>query len=536
MRPLPLLALTSATLMGLAAALPSLAHADPQILHRPNESEPDSLDPQKTTSLYALGIDRDMFMGLVRLDNDEKPVPGLAESWDVSPDGKNWTFHLRHDAKWSNGDPVTADDFVYSFRREVDPKTAAGDPSDLKQVVNYEAILSGKEKDLSKLGVEAPDKYTIKLTLTEPRVVMPLLLTDPYMAALPKATIEKWGDEWVRPEHIVTNGPYRMKSWVPQSEIVLVKDPTFYDAATVKIDEVHWIEASDREAALKRYRGGELDWIGLTRSGLAWARQNAADQLHSAPSNQIGFMPINLTPGHGPLAKDINLREALNLAVDRDILVTKLDPRGQLPAYGLTPPVISNYTPQDMPMKEMTQADRTKRAKELMEAAGYTPEHPLKITVSYPKDESSRQILLGIRAMLQPVGVNVALDNMEWQAYVGVINSGNYDVGYMGASGNYDDYENGLDNYRTDAGNFNWSHYSNPKFDDLFHRGGTATDMATRRELMQEAERTALSDYPVIPLQYGVINRVVNPKLVGLQPSEGMPQTRFLSFKDSTTQ
>jgi oligopeptide transport system substrate-binding protein len=515
---------------GLACVLPPLSPAQAaEALHRPNDGEPDSLDPQKTTSLYALGLDRDMFMGLIMLDAHAQPAPGLAESWDVSDDKKIWTFHLRHDAKWSNGDPVTADDFIYSFRRLVDPKTAAGDPSDLKQVVNFEAIVSGQEKDLTKLGVEAPDQYTVKLTLTEPRIVLPLLLTDPYMAALPRAVIEKWGEQWTRPEHIVASGPYMMKDWVPQSEVVLTKNPNFFDAATVKIEEVHWIEASDREAALKRYRGGELDWVGLTKTSLPWARANLPDQLHIGADNQIGFMPINLVKG--PLAQDIRLREALNLAIDREILVTKLDPRGELPAYSLTPPVISNYTPQDMPLKEMTQADRTKRAKELVAAAGYSPDHPLKLTVSYPTQETTRQILLGIRAMLQPVGIEITLDNMEWQSYVGLIKNATYDLGYMGASGNYDDYESGLDNYRSDSGDYNWSHFKNPKFDDLFHRGGTATDMATRRELMQEAERTALADYPVVPLEYGVIDRLVNPKLVGVPDTEQMPQSRYLSFK-----
>ncbi|HVJ51012.1 MAG TPA: peptide ABC transporter substrate-binding protein [Aliidongia sp.] len=518
---------------GIAALLPVLSSAQAaQVLNRPNDAEPESLDPQKTASLFPLGIDTDMFMGLLTLDADAKPVPGVAESWDVTPDKKIWTFHLRHDTKWSNGDPVTADDFVYSFRRLVDPKTAAADPSYLKDAVNYEAILSGKEKDLTKLGVEALDHYTLKLTLAEPRVVMPLLLAQPALFPLPRATIEKWGDQWTKPEHIVSNGPYVMTNWVPQAEIDLKKNPNFYDAATVKIDQVRWLDASDRQAALKRFQGGEFDWVSVPRSHIAWAKQNMADQLHTALDKSSRFMPFNMAKG--VLAQDIRLREALNLAIDRDILCTKLDPRGEQPAYGINPPVLSDYTPQSMPMKEMSQADRTARAKELLKEAGYGPDHPLKLTVSYTTDDNTRQILLGIRSMLQPLGVDLTLDNMEWQVYVHLIQSRNFDLGMMGASGTYDDYENGLDNYRSDAGEFNWGGYNSPKFDDLFHRGATATDAETRRKLMEEAERTVLADYAVIPLSFDALNRLVSPKLVGLRDNQPMPQSRHLSFKEGS--
>jgi oligopeptide transport system substrate-binding protein len=515
--------------VGLACLISAVTSAGAESLNRPNEAEPDSLDPQITTSLYAYGIDTDLFIGLVALSADAKPVPGAAESWDVSPDKKIWTFHLRHDGKWSNGEPVTADDFVYSFRRLVDPKTAAGDPSDLKQVVNFEAIVSGTEKDLTKLGVEALDTYTLRMTLTEPRLVLPVLLAHPPLLPVPRAAIEKWGDQWTRPEHIVSNGPYRMESWVPQSAIVLRKNPEFFDAATVKIDEVRWLDAEDREAALLRYRAGELDWITLTRNHIGWARQNLADQLHNDPYNANTVMPINMIKG--PLATDIRLREALNLAIDRDALVTQIDPRGELPAYGINPPVLSDYTPQSMPMKEMSQADRTKRAKALIAAAGYGPDHPLKLTVSYPTQDSSRQILLAFRAMLLPLGVELTLDNMEWQAFVGVLKNKSYDLGLLAAAGTSDDYENGLDNFRSDAGDFNWTGYSNPKFDDLFHRGSTATEWATHRQLLEEAERTVLADYCLIPLYFDALSRVVSPKIVGVRGSDRVPQSRYLSFK-----
>jgi oligopeptide transport system substrate-binding protein len=255
------------------------------------------------------------------------------------------------------------------------------------------------------------------------------------------------------------------------------------------------------------------------------------DQLHHAADNAYTFMNMNMAKG--PLSQDIRLREALNLAIDRDLLVKKINPLDQQPAYSINPPILSDYTTQAMPLKDMAQADRTQRAKELVAAAGYGPDHPLELTVSYPTEDNTRQILLGIRQMLQPIGINLTLSNMEWQAYIGVVNARNFDIGFMGASGPYDDYENGLDNFRSDAGESNYCGYSSKIFDDLFHRGGTATDIATRRQLMEQAERTVLADYALVPITYGVINRVVNPQLQGVLDSTFVPQSRFFSFKTS---
>jgi|HubBroStandDraft_1064217.scaffolds.fasta_scaffold02211_9 oligopeptide transport system substrate-binding protein len=499
------------------------------ILYRPNEAEPESLDPQKTASTYPLALTREQYIGLITLSDDGRPVPGVAESWEISPDGKSWTFHLRRDTKWSNGDPVTAEDFVYSFRRLVDPATAAADPSDLTQLVNYRAIQSGQEKDLTKLGVAALDPYTLKLTLSEPRIALKFLLTDPQLFPLHRAEIEKWGNEWTRPGHAVTNGPYIMKEWVPQDQITLVKNPNFFDAGSIKIDEVHWLVAPDFDAALKRYRAGELDWIELRRSHYAWAKQNLADQLHHAARNSFSFMNINMAKG--VLAGDIRLREALNLAIDRTLLVEKINPLDQVAAYGIVPPIVSDYTGQPMPLLELTQAERTKRARELVAAAGYGPDHPLVLTVSYPTEENTRQILLAIRQMLLPIGIELTLDNMEWQVFIGAVKARNFDIGILQSGSDYDDYETSLDNFRSDAGDGNYCGYSNPAFDDLFRRGGTATDIDTRRHLMEQAERTLLADYPVVPLYFGVLNRVVNPRLEGVVDKIVAPQSRYLSFK-----
>lgn len=500
-----------------------------QVLRRPVGSEPESLDPQKTTSADPIAIDQDLFVGLAVLDKDEKPVPGAAQGWDVSADRRIWTFHLRPDAKWSNGDPVTSADFLYSFRRLVDPATGASNSVALSQIVGYHAIISGQEKDLSKLGVEAPDPLTLRITLSEPRVAFPFLISDWSLLPLHRASIEKWGRAWTQPGHLVSNGPYSLVSWTPQSDIVLKKNPLFYDADAVKIDEVHWLNVEDAASGLRRFRAGELDWIGLGRNDIDWAKKNLPDQYHFAPANQLTFMPINMTKG--PLAQDVRLREALNLAIDRDVLVGKIDPRGEQAAYGLLPPVISDYTAQPMSFIAESHAERLEKAKSLMAAAGFGPDHPLTITVNYSGNDSNRQLLLAIGAMWKPIGIDLKLEDMEFQILMSSVNQRNYEIAILTEAPSYNDYEYALGGFRSDAGLFNVTGYASDTFDDLFKRGSVATDVAVRRDFMQRAERTLAEDFPFVPLEFGVLNRVINPRLRGPVATQSNPQTRLLSFE-----
>ncbi len=519
-----------AALAAFLAALPMAGADAAEALHRPCEAEPESLDPAKMTSGIAFAISRDLFEGLIVLDPLGRPVPGDAESWEITPDGKEWVFHLRHGLKWSNGEALTAADYVYAFRRLVNPATAAADPSDLKQLLNYDRIIAGTEKDLTKLGVDAPDPLTLRLHLTEPRLALKFLLTDPQTYPLNRTAIEQSGKDWTQPGHLVSNGAYTLKSWVPENDLVVTKNPLFYAAPSVPIDEVHWIGAEDMDAAIRRFRAGELDWVDCLRGTIQICRKDLAEDLRSAPINVLQLIVINMAKG--VLAGDTRLREALNLATDRELLTTKIVPLGGQPAYGVVPPIVSDYAGPKMPFKDLAPAERITRAKALMQQAGYGPDHHLKVTISYPTRESTRQILLAIAHMWASIDVDVALDNMEFQIYDQHLNSRDYDLGIMGAFGAYDDFETVLDNYRSDAGDSNWTGYHNPKFDDLFHRGGTALDPAQRRDLMQQAEGVLLSDYPVIPLYFDMRNRVVSPKLQHFEAGVLYPQSRYLSLAE----
>ncbi|HLZ65990.1 MAG TPA: peptide ABC transporter substrate-binding protein [Aliidongia sp.] len=512
------------------ATLPAVA-AD-NVLRRGNSAEPESLDPQKITGLSEANVVRDLFEPLITLDADRHPVPGAAQSWDVTADQKTWTFHLRPDAKWSDGTPMTAEDWVYSFRRLVDPATGAAKFDQIRSVVNAEAIASGREKDLAKLGIVAVDRNTLRFDLSQPELILPLLIADVGADPVPRAAIEKWGAQWTRPGHIVSNGPYVLESWNPHDKIVLTKNPLFHDAAHVAIDRAEHYPVDDLNRGVKQYRAGELDWAGLPKSQLTWARKELPAELHSGDVLFLWYLFFNMQ--QGPLAgpEHKNIREAMSLALDRQTIVDKIDPRGQKPAYSMISSLMPDYTPQPYDWQALPQTERLARAKRLMADAGYGPDHPLKLTLSYTTSDDTRVYLLALAAMWKPIGVDVTLDNMEWQVYQTKLRQKDYEIGILSEVPEFDDPTEFLIPYRTDAGLYNHCGYSNRDFDALMDRAAHATDTGARRKALEAAERTVLADYALVPLQFGVANYLVNPRLIGRRDSLPYPQTRYLSFKD----
>ena len=508
------------------------AVAGETVLRRANTAEPESLDPQKITGQSEANVDWDLFEPLITLDADRHPVPGAAQSWDISEDEKTWTFHLRPGAKWSDGSPLTATDWVYSFRRLVDPATGAAKYEQIRSVVNAEEIASGREKDLTKLGIVAVDADTLRFTLKQPQLILPLLISDHGAFPVPRAAVEKWGNQWTRPGHILSNGPYVLESWNPHDKIVLTKNPLFHDAAHVAIDKVIHYPVDDELRGVKQYRAGELDWARLPKSQLTWARKEMAGELHSGDWLSLWYAFFNMKQGPlaGPDHKDI--REAISLALDRQTIVDKIDPRGQKPAYSMISSLMPDYTPQPYDWQAQPYAERLARAKALMAAAGYTPAHPLKLTLSYTTSDDTRIYLLALAAMWKPIGVEVTLDNMEWSVYQTKIRQFDYDIGVFSEVPDFDDPTEFLVPYRSDAGLYNHCGYANPAFDALMDKASNATDLPTRRAALEAAERTVLADYALAPLQFGVANYLVNPHLVGRRDSLPYPQTRHLSFKD----
>jgi oligopeptide transport system substrate-binding protein len=499
-----------------------------QILRRPLSAEPESLDPQRSLSAESLGIGRDLFVGLTALSAEGKPVPGLATAWETSPDRKTWTFHLRHDSAWSNGEPLRAPDFVYAFRRLFAPVTGAKDPSSLAQIVGATDLLAGRLADPTKLGVFALDPYTLRIELTDPVAELPLLLTAPNAAPLNRQSIERWGEAWTQPSHMVSDGPFVLAHWVPQDEIGLARNPRFFGADDVKIDEVRWIITEDDEAALRLYRTGGLDWVPLTSRTRAWAQHAIPEQIHSTLTNKTEIIAFNLSRG---ILTDRRVREAISVAIDRDRWVRVMKPITEPPAYALVPDIVSDYTPQVYAWRDQPQQQRVERARALMESAGYGPDRPLDISILYTTNDRTRRGLLGVKETLRSVHVEATLQNLEWKAILTRMEARDFDLLCISETDNHDDYGSRIGDFVSIAGARNYAGYRNPAFDDLYRRAESAGDSMSRRALMQDAEKMLLDDYAVIPLAQKAIERLINPKLQGGADRIEVPQSRFLSFQ-----
>jgi oligopeptide transport system substrate-binding protein len=514
--------------VGLVAA-PMDARAE-SVLNRGNGAEPESLDPHKATGVPEANIIFDMLEGLTTRTADAQVGPGMASSWEVSDDGTVYTFHLR-DAKWSNGDPVTADDFVFSFQRAVSPATASDYAPILSVIKNADAITKGDEKDLTKLGVEAVDPKTVKITLNASTPYFLGLLAHNIAFPVHKATVEKFGDKWTRPGNSVVNGPYMIQEWTPQSRIVLVKNPNYYDAANVKIDKIIYYPTEDVAEELKRFRAGELDVTYEAPSDqIKWAEANLKDEFHNTPYLGTYYYIINLT--RDPLGKDLKLRQALSMAIDRDILTEKITQGGEVPAYSWVPPGIAGYTQQKFDYAGMSAAERIEAAKKLYAEAGYGPDKPLKVEILYNTNENHRKIAVAIAAMWhQFLGVDATLTNQEWKVYLDTRDKKDFQIARAAWIGDYPDPINFLDMFESTAGNRNDAGYNNPKYDDLLKQSATTADPQARFKLLEQAEKTFLDDQAIIPIYHYTTKQLVSKKVSGWQDNIlGLHLTRYLSI------
>jgi len=525
--------LGTAAMVGLASVTSLTGPAAAEtVIHRGNGAEPESLDPHKLTGVPEANLTYDLSEGLLVLSPKAEPAPGVAESWDISDDGTTYTFHLRQDAKWSNGDPVTAEDFVYSFRRAVDPATASDYAPILSVIKNADPIINGEDKDLSKLGVEAVDAHTLKIALNASTPYFLGLMTHSISFPVHKATVETFGDQWTRPGNSVTNGPYMIQEWTPQSRIVLVKNPNFWDAANVKIDKVIYYPTEDIAEELKRFRAGELDITYTVPSDqIPWIRKNLAKQYHNVPYLGTYYYVVNLT--REPLGSGLKLRQALALAIDRKILVEKITQAGQLPAYSWVPPGIPGYESALTFDAKMSQAERNEMAKKLFAEAGYGPDNPLNIELLYNTSDNHRKIAIAVAGMWKKtLGVNTALTNQEWKVYLDTRDKKAFQEVRAAWIGDYPDASNFLDLFLSNAGERNDAGYNNAKFDELMRTAAVTANPQERAKLLHDAEQIFLDDIAIIPIYYYATNHLVADRVEGWVDNVLDYQlTRYLSLK-----
>ncbi|HEY1707507.1 MAG TPA: peptide ABC transporter substrate-binding protein [Rhizomicrobium sp.] len=496
-------------MLALFLAMPALAA--PTVLNRGNGGEPKSLDPHFIDALNESNIVGDLLTGLTTLDPAARPIPGSALRWETSPDGKTWTFHLR-DQLWSDGTPVTAQDFVFAWQRLLDPKTGAFYAYNLWVMKNAHAISTGTRPPRA-LGVAASNDKTLIVTLEHPAPYLPELLTHDTAYPLPRKVVLAKGAAWSRPENFVGNGAYVPKAWVPNDRITLVKNPRFYDAAHVHIDVVNYWPTQDTAAALDRLRAGELDTqTPMPLSELGWMRAHMAPYLHTIPFLGLSYVAINFR--HPPL-NDVRVRRALNLAYNREVMTEKVLRLGDPPAYSFLPPGIANFPGgAEMDFAHLPYADRIAKARWLMERAGFGTDNRLHLAFETIADPDQKRIAAVMQAMLKQIYIDLEIVPVDAAVHYRNLQQGTFDLAGASWFADFNDATNFLDLLRHDSGN-NFSKYDNPKFDTLLDKAQQETDLEERGRILLAAERIALADYPWIPTRFRTTQDIVAPYVKG---------------------
>ena len=496
----------------LAATLAGLASAE-MIYHRGNTAEPETLDPSKASTTYEAHILRDLFEGLVMPDATANIMPGAALSWQISDDETVYTFKLREDALWSNGDPVTADDFVFAFRRLQDPETAAEYASMLYVVKNAESINTGKMNP-EEIGARALDARTLEITLNAPTPYFLELLTHPTAYPLHKASVERLGDDWTKPGKLVSNGPFILAERVLDDHIKIIRNARFHDAADVKLDAVIFYPTQDRSTAIKRFEAGELDSNDeLPLEQIHNLKEKFGDQLHIAPYLGVYFFYINLAkePWSNP-----QLRRAISMTIDREFLADGVWGGAMFPAYGLVPPGIEGYKPYSPEYADAPQMDRDDEAARILQALGYGPDNPLKLELRYDTSENNRNTGIAIQEQLRPLGIEVTLHNSDAKTHFGHLDGrGDFDFARGGWIGDYKDPETFLGIARKASGN-NLGHYDSPEFERVMAAAAAAGANARQRmQLLSQAEKVLVDADGMLPLLFFSSHNIVSRRLKG---------------------
>jgi oligopeptide transport system substrate-binding protein len=500
------------------------------VLNRGNAAEPLSLDPHHAQGVWENDIIGDLIVGLTTDAADGEPIPGAAERWEQSEDGKTWTFHLR-DHQWSDGQPVTAQDFVFAWRRILDPKTASSYAYYLYLLKNAEMVNTGKMPGTA-LGVKAKDDKTLVVELEHPVPFLLQFMTHYTTFPLPHHVVEAKGDAWTKPGSYVGNGPYVLSEWNPNEHITLVKNLKFYDAANVSIDRTIFYPTTDYGAALKRLRAGELDIQSrMPAQQIDWLRANMPEVLRLDPVLTNEYLTVNQT--QKPF-NDVRVREALSLAVDRETIVNKIDKVGELPAYNIVPPGTANYPGGVfLGFKSLSFPERLKRAQELMRQAGYGPDNLLRTTlIMRSAAPDRRRVPVAVQQMWKQIYVDAQILQLDASIFYNSIQTGDFEIANPAWGADYNDASTFLDLLRTGNVN-NYGHYHNSAYDRLLDEAGVERDLMKRGQLLAQAEAIALKDNAWIPINFWVSGVLVRPYVKGWTDNVAdVHRTRWLSIDE----
>lgn len=519
--------LTAAGLLLAILAAPAGA-ANEAVLRRGTAAEAPTLDPVIAAGTLAAPIINDLFEGLLGKDAALKLGPGSAESWTVSPDGQTFTFRLRAGLQWSDGAPLTADDFVYGYRRLVTPAVASPIAGQFYLLKNAREIVAGKLPP-ERLGVSAPDARTVVMQLGSPAPYFLDLVGNLQVAPAPRHVIEKFGREWTKPGNMVTNGPYVLAGRVPQTVTTLKRNPRYHAADSVRTPQVEWYPTQDLGTSLRRFRAGELhQLLNFPPDEIDRLRREMPDALKIAPSLGVYYLVINLRK---PMFADPRVRRALTLAVDRDGLTRKLLRTGMKPTFSLVGPDFSNYAGIRLPEETWPMARRQAEARRLLEAAGYGPGKPLEFEYVYDTNEENRKIAVALTAMWQAVGARARPVNVDFGQLARQIKTGGYEVARWSYFASFDDPVALLALHAAGNPN-NVTGYSNPEYDRLLAEADTTRDLVARSQLLERAETILVRDAPIIPIYDYARRYLVSPDLEGWVTSgRGPTPSRFLAVR-----
>ncbi len=460
-----------------------------------------ALDPAIVEDVDTSSVVTSLFEGLYSEDALGNPVPGAAESYDVNADKTVYTFHIRDNAKWSNGEPVTAEDFVYGWQRAVDPATASTYAYylGLVGVANADAIVAG-EKPLSDLGIKAIDDKTVEVTLSFSSPWFVRTLAHATLFPSPKATVEKFGNDWTKPENIVSNGAYILKENTPGERVVLERNPLYWDDANTVITRGEFLTINDENQGLTRFLAGEVDQTDIPAGQYPAMKEQHPDEAYSVPQFCTYYFDINMT-GSQPVdgLKDQRVREALSLAIDRDVIVNGIMQGGQSPAYIFTNPHTAGFTAPTVPIETMTQDERDAKAKELIAEAGYGPDNPLTIDYIYNTSDAHKKIAIAVSQMYkEKLGVVMNIQDMEFKTLLDRRHDFDYEMARDAWCGDYNEASTFVSLYDSKSDQNN-SGYANADVDQMLADAKTADDP---NPFYAKTEEQVAKDVPIIPIYF----------------------------------
>ena len=509
-------------LLGLtAASAPAYRRGEP--------GEPETLDPQKTQTVVEADIVDDLFEGLLSFDSEGRLVPGVALTWSLSADGLTYDFALREE-NWSNGDPVTAGDFVFALRRLLDPATAAPYASLFFVIRNAEAVARGRAKPEA-LGVRALGPHRLEITLARPTPYFLGLLAHQTAVPLDEKAVAKWGREFTRAGKLVSNGAYTLAAYTPNDRLVLARNPNFHDAAHVAIAREDILPLEDRAAAVRRFEAGEIDsYADAPSDQIAFLKQRFGEELHLSASLGVYYFAFNTRK---PPFDDARVRRALSMTIDREFLAETIWGGSMLPAYALVPPGISGMKPVEPDFAALAPIDAEAEALKLLAQAGYGPHgRVLNVEIRYNSSENHQATAIAVADMWRPLNVTVSFVNTDAKTHFAYLRDhGDFDVARAGWLADYPDAQNFLALCQSDNAALNYSGWSNPQYDALLRRAAGERDPAARADLLEQAEAILNREQPIAPLMDLESKNLVAERVRGWRANTlDRHLTRFLSL------